>query len=193
MATAQELVTYAYRLIGALDISETAPDPSMAAVGITALQNMIEGWAASSSLNVLDQTITGTTTDDDPTITDLASTAKLAVGMNVSGTGVPNSGARILTIDSLTKVTLDVDCTASGSVSLTFVTLPFEAKYERGIEALLALELAPLIGEDNIPPIVQKMAADGWAALMANFAPVPDAVFDEGILSTTTTRRVSDA
>jgi Domain of unknown function (DUF5047) len=48
----------------------------------------------------------GTLTDDSPTITGLATTADLVVGMSVSGLGIP-AGRRIRSLDSATQITLN--------------------------------------------------------------------------------------
>lgn len=63
---------------------------------------------------------TGTTTNASAVITAIPSTASLAVGNVVTGTGMP-SYAEILTVDSSTQVTLNMPATASGTgVALTF-------------------------------------------------------------------------
>lgn len=63
---------------------------------------------------------TGTTTSASAVVTAIPSTASLAVGNVVTGTGMPPY-VEILTIDSSTQVTLNTPATASGSsVALTF-------------------------------------------------------------------------
>lgn len=61
----------------------------------------------------------GTTTTSSAVVTALSSTASLAVGMPVTGTGIP-AGATISTVDSATQVTLSTAATATGTVTLTF-------------------------------------------------------------------------
>lgn len=61
----------------------------------------------------------GTTTNASAVITGLSSTVGLTPGMPVTGTGI-GSGARVKTVDSGTQVTLTVNSTASGTVSLIF-------------------------------------------------------------------------
>ena len=63
--------------------------------------------------------LTGTTTNASAVVTGLSSTAALAAGRVVSGTGIP-SYSEILTVDSGTQVTLTMPATASGSVTLSF-------------------------------------------------------------------------
>jgi hypothetical protein len=59
------------------------------------------------------------TVDTTPTLTNISSTTTLKVGMRVVGTGIP-SNARILSIDSATQVTMNVDATATATVSVEF-------------------------------------------------------------------------
>ncbi len=61
---------------------------------------------------------TGTTVNGSAVITNLSDTYGMAVGDEVSGTGIP-AGANILTIDSPTQITLDDNATADGSVTVT--------------------------------------------------------------------------
>jgi hypothetical protein len=65
-------------------------------------------------------TTTGTTANGSAALTGLASTANVVAGSGVVGAGIPG-GARVLTVDSATQVTLSNAATASASgVSLTF-------------------------------------------------------------------------
>jgi hypothetical protein len=61
-------------------------------------------------------TLTGTITGGQPTITSLPSTSALFVGETVTGLFIP-AGAKILTIDSSTQVTMSVNATGSGSTT----------------------------------------------------------------------------
>jgi hypothetical protein len=62
----------------------------------------------------------GNTTNGSAAVTGISSTASLAVGMAVSGTGIP-AGATVAEITSSTAVTLSAAATATGSaVSLTY-------------------------------------------------------------------------
>jgi hypothetical protein len=59
------------------------------------------------------------TSSGTPTLTTIANTSLLRVGMRAVGTGIPVN-ATILTIDSPTQVTISANATASGSVSVEF-------------------------------------------------------------------------
>jgi len=154
-------------MLSAIDMAEDAPSPADTTRGLRALNQMLDAWAA-EGLNVVAQTLTGTTTSASAVISSLTSTAKLAIGMNVAGTGI--------------QITLDTVATASGSVSLAFEVVPFQPRYEEGVAALLALRVALLIGEDNIPAMVVRLANNGWAQLSANFMRTPEMGFDVALL-----------
>lgn len=64
-------------------------------------------------------TRTGARTSGSPVITGLSQTNDLTPGQPLSGTGIP-AGARILTIDSSTQVTISANATATASTALTF-------------------------------------------------------------------------
>jgi len=170
MATAQEIVTSACRALQAIDINEQ-PSPNEMQAGIDLLEAMIAEWA-SHNLNTLDQTLTGITALDSPDVIEIETEA-LAKGMNVSGTGIP-AATRIKSIDHRRQtITLTANATAGATVSLIFTLLPFEAKFEQGVVALLALQLAPHLGIDNIPAMVARNADRGWSAIKGNFFRVP--------------------
>lgn len=59
----------------------------------------------------------GTTTNASASITGLADTSKMAVGMPISGTGIP-AAATIASIVSGTAITISANATASGTVAL---------------------------------------------------------------------------
>ena len=71
----------------------------------------------------------GTITSGSAVVTGLTSTAKLAVGMNVNGYGMPAS-ATIASIDSTTQVTLSAVASSTGTFSLRFVQPTF--RWSRG-------------------------------------------------------------
>ncbi len=74
----------------------------------------------SGNLTITAQTVsTGTLANGSPVVTGLASTAALAVGQLVSGTGIP-TGATVVSKDSSSQVTLSAAATVGGSESLTF-------------------------------------------------------------------------
>lgn len=64
------------------------------------------------------QAETATRTSGSPVLTGLADTADLAAGQGVVGTGIPR-GAQILSVDSGSQITLDVNATSSGSGSIS--------------------------------------------------------------------------
>lgn len=177
MTTAQSIITSAFRALSAIDINEQ-PSPNEMQVGLDTLSAMIAAWAT-KSLTVTDQVMTGTTANGSDEVTDVEDTTLLAVGMNVTGSGIP-TGARVKSIDDrLSKITLTAAATASGTdVSLTFELLPLETKHEKGVTALLALDLAPQVGVDNIPTIVLDNARQGWNGIRAQFFRVPGSTFD---------------
>ena len=60
--------------------------------------------------------LTGTTASGSPVITNISSTSQLAPGMAVSGANIP-AGAVIVSVDSATQVTLNLNATAAGNSS----------------------------------------------------------------------------
>ena len=80
--------------------------------------------ATSKTLRITNNTTAvvsaGNTTTDSTAVAGISSTASLAVGMAVSGTGIP-AGTTVAGITSSTAVTLSASATATGSaVSLTY-------------------------------------------------------------------------
>lgn len=70
----------------------------------------------------LNKTASTTNNSDVVTFVSPQSTANLVVGMSVTGVGIP-SGAKILSIDSATQITLTAPATATGAnVALTFTS-----------------------------------------------------------------------
>jgi hypothetical protein len=187
MSTTKQVILDAYRMIHAIDVNDTGVSPGEEAVALRRLNSMIDGWAA-DGLNVKEQTIAGDLVVATATVKNMASTAKLAVGLNVSGTGVADE-TRILTIDSATQITLDTNATATGTtVDLTFSAIPFEAAFEEGVAALLALRLATVIGEDDIPAMTVELAKQGWQRLCGRFLVTPTQTFDIALRATASQR-----
>jgi hypothetical protein len=196
MSTAQEIVIDAYGMLGAIDITETAPSPVEMTKCLRVLDQIIAGWAR-DGLAVADQTrtctlngTTGLITNPIDPLTGLVDTIKLAPGMNASGTGI---SGRILTVNEAGhQIQMNQVTTIAGTaVPVAFTILPLEAKFERGVAALLALQIAPLIGEDNIPPMVVREAQNGWAALQANFMRIPLIGYDPALVLTSIQRTTS--
>lgn len=178
MATAQEIVTRAYRRLGAIDLHEQPSDAEMSN-GLSALSEMINGWEA-DGIPTATQTLTGTTTVDSPTIADLDATNLLAPGHNVSGAGIP-SGARVRRIVSPTSVEMTMDATASASVSITFTLAPLDDRFQRAVVAMLAVYMASDAGLPEAPSRVQRDAEEGWSAILAHYLQTPITTYDEGL------------
>lgn len=70
----------------------------------------------------LNKTTNGTLTNGSPIVTAIGSTARLGAGMFVEGSNIP-SGAKILTVDSPTQITLDKNATAS--ITTAIIISPF--------------------------------------------------------------------
>lgn len=171
-ATAAQIITRAFRAIGAIDINEQ-PSPNETAVGLETLNALVDGWS-SRNLLLTDVTVEGTTELDSTEVTDIE-TATLARGMNVSGTGIA-AGTRIESIDDRHRiVTLSAAATASGTVDLSFAVLPFEARHVQGIVALLAMQLPP---HEGIPGMVARNASDGMSAIRGQYMRRSRSVFD---------------
>ena len=92
--------------------------------GVAAGTDLVTTYVSDTNGYVLQESVggislTGTAATGSSTISGLASTAGLAVGMGVFGTGIP-SGATVATIVSSSSITLSVSATATGTSSLTF-------------------------------------------------------------------------
>jgi len=66
---------------------------------------------------VLTRTTNGTLTSGSPVITSVGNTARLGAGMAVEGSNIP-AGAKILTVDGASQITIDKNATASITTSL---------------------------------------------------------------------------
>ena len=178
MATAQDIVTRAFRRLQAIDLNEQ-PSAAEMTNGLAALSEMVNGWAA-DGIPTTTQTLTGTTTDDSDIVTNLDTTKNLARGFNISGTGIA-SGARIEEIPSLTSIRMTEDATASGSVSLTFSITPIDDRHQRAVVAMLAVYMAGDSGYPDAPPRVVRDAEDGWSAILAHYLQTPQTVYDAAL------------
>jgi hypothetical protein len=83
MATAQDIVTEAFKAINAIDINEASASPAEMSGGLGRLNRLIASWAG-QGLAVADQSMTGDLASGGAKVT-VASTANLAPGLNVSG------------------------------------------------------------------------------------------------------------
>lgn len=179
--TASEAITRALKRASIVAAGES-PSAVELADGLDALNEMLDGWSA-DGLATADVTLAATVTSGDDEITDLESTSDLAVGMHVTGSGIPAS-TKIESIDSPTQITLDQNATASGtSVSLSFTALPFDAEHTGGIIAMLAVRLCEDYGKAP-GPVLLRDADRGETRLAAAFLHVPKAVFDPALTRT---------
>lgn len=186
MASAQEIVDRAFRRLAIIGTGESVA-PADLQTGLAALNEMISSWAA-DGLATADQTLTGRVTSGDTVVQEI-DVSKLALGMFVTGTGIP-SGAVITAIGTPDHITLSIAATADGAeVSLTFTALPFDASLEAGVVALLAVRLAEDYGKTP-GPILARDADRGEKQLQAAFLSVPRSTFDLGLTRTPSQRRV---
>lgn len=180
MASAEQIVTRAFKRLSLIEANESVSAADLQH-GLSALNEMISSWAA-DGLATADQTETGRVTDGDTVIREI-DVSKLAIGMFVSGDGIP-SGAVIDDIGTPNSLILSQAATASGAeVSLTFTALPFDASLEAGVVALLAVRLAEDYGKSP-GPILMRDADRGEKQLQAAFLHVPKARFDIALTRT---------
>lgn len=180
MATAEHIVTRALKRIGNVAAGASVP-PADLQDGLAALNEMISSWAA-DGLATADQTFQASVVSGDAVLSELESTAKLAVGMFVNGIGIA-SGAAIKSIDSPSRVTMTQPATSTGSFALSFTALPFDASQEAGVVAMLAVRLAEDYGKTP-GPVLLRDANRGEERLRAAFTHVPRASFDTALTRT---------
>lgn len=178
--TANEAVTRALKRLGKYD-ANASPAAVDLQDGLAALNEMISSWAA-DGLATADQALDATVTSGSAEITDLESTSDLAVGMFVTGSGI-SSETQIKSIDSPTQVTLTAEATSTGTYTLNFTALPFDASLEGGVVAMLAVRLAEDYGITP-GPVLLRDADRGEARLAAAFLHVPKASFDAALTRT---------
>lgn len=77
----------------------------------------IRGWDDGRNIDTHTFTITGSTTNSSATVT-ASDTSQLAVGMSLSGTGIP-AGAKVLSITSATVFVMTENATATGNPTIT--------------------------------------------------------------------------
>ncbi|MEZ5691795.1 MAG: prepilin-type N-terminal cleavage/methylation domain-containing protein [Rickettsiales bacterium] len=109
------------------------PCPADATVQMDATSNNYYGVEAqnkgvcdgtpAANFSVASSSVTGDTVNNSAVISSISSTTSLAVGTLVSGTGIP-AGARIISIDSSSQITISADATATGSgVTISYNTV----------------------------------------------------------------------
>lgn len=103
------------------------------------LINLTQKLAKGSSTSV-STALSSTTTNGSSGVT-LASTAGLLPGAFISGTGI-TAGTTILGIPSSTTLTLSSPATASGTNSLTYISLPttYDVDYQSAVEGVVDVE-----------------------------------------------------
>ncbi len=181
MASAEQIVGRAFKRLSLIEANDNVSGADLQD-GLAALNGMISSWAA-DGLATADQTLTGRVTAGDARISEI-DTSKLAVGMFVSGDGIP-AATLLESIDDRDKITLSQQATVSGAeTSLTFTALPFDAKLEGGVVALLAVRIAEDYGKTP-GPILLRDADRGEKQLQAAFLTVPRAQFDIALTRTT--------
>lgn len=77
----------------------------------------IRGWDDGRNIDTHTFTITGSTTNSSATVT-ATDTSQLAVGMSLSGTGIP-AGAKVASITSATVFVMTINATATGNPTIT--------------------------------------------------------------------------
>lgn len=180
MASAEQIVTRAFRRLGTFEANSSVSAEDLQH-GLAALNEMISSWAA-DGLTTADQSLVASVVSGSAELRELETTANLAVGMFVAGPGIP-SGAMIESIDSATQVTMTQNATLTGMPTLSFTPLPFDARHEEGVVAMLAVRLAEDYGQTPGPVLVRD-ADRGMERLRAAFMHVPRATFDFALTRT---------
>ena len=81
---------------------------------------LIKQRGANTYVVALKETFTGTTSNGLFTLTSMSDQVEVSVGDELSGIGIP-AGARVVSIDSSTQVTMDKAATASAAVTVTTI------------------------------------------------------------------------
>jgi hypothetical protein len=81
---------------------------------------LIKQRGANTYVVALKETFTGTTSNGLFTLTSMSDQVEVSVGDELSGIGIP-AGARVVSIDSATQVTMDKAATASAAVTVTHI------------------------------------------------------------------------
>lgn len=105
---------------------------------------------------VYTQTQTGNTTNGSAVITTLQNVSALAVGMSVTGAGIP-AGAVISSLDSPTQITISLPATATAAG----VTLTFPAPSTASLSALYNVSILPGLAGGTFGPLVAVDAGIG--------------------------------
>jgi len=176
MTTARQIVTRALKLVSYYAENE---EPSAASIadGLDALNAMLASWHNNGLLifyppgkNWLGDWKKNYVYAVDDAVSRNGSTYACAVAHTSTANDFPGSSANwgdYWTLYAETPMTL-----AS--------TFPLEAHHERGVQALLAMDLAPMF---NVEPsaLVVRMANDGMNGIYGQYFRVPEASSDPGI------------
>lgn len=106
----------------------------------------------------------GNRTNGSPIIDTLADTTGFAVGMPVSGTGIP-AATTILTVDSSTQITLSANATSSGTA--TVVVAPFGIGDGTATFEVPDLRGRALIGRDDMGGAAASRVTSGTSGIAA--------------------------
>ncbi|MEI7862463.1 MAG: hypothetical protein WCJ21_07525, partial [Planctomycetota bacterium] len=155
-------VTSATALKVGMRVGGAGIPPGTTISSIDATNNTITLSAAATTsgkgvaLEFATSAITGNTTNTSAVVTNLTSTSVLALGMLVSGTGIP-TGTIIKSVDSPTQITLSAPATATGSgVALAFATgtsgtTTLNSSVITNVTSATALKVGMLTGGPGIP------------------------------------------
>ena len=88
--------------------------------GLSTAYALIKQRGANTYVVALKETFTGTTSNGLFTLTSMSDQVEVSVGDELSGIGIP-AGARVVSIDSSTQVTMDKAATASAAVTVTHI------------------------------------------------------------------------
>jgi len=151
--------TLQYAPINAVGGGATATDRNFALTASTTLDASGTGALVFNSPtgNIVSPDITtglgGTWATTQKVVTGLSSTANLAIGMRVSGTGIA-AGSTIASIDSATQITLSTNTTSVGSADIAF-----------GYTARTLTLAGTNTGNNTLAGILQNSSAAGAQAL----------------------------
>lgn len=177
MATAEQLVTRAYRRLQAIDINEEPSDTEMSHA-LDVMSEMVNGWNGSVTTQTF--TVTGDLTSGDDVVRNVSDVGDIMIGLNVSGTGIA-ALTTVKEVQSGNTIRLSLAATSNlGSATLTITFLPIPAQFEGALVALLAVRLSEDIGL----PVSPKLLMDsngGWADILAGYIPDRKTVYDRGL------------
>jgi len=205
MATVRDIITQALKRIRVIASGET-PQASDIADGLTALNQMMSGWAT-NGVNVLHNdyaladTFTffvpptvldgvGSTTTTMDYLTDQGDWDASLNSPILSNGGRNRGDVFRVSVSGATIVDNVVGATVGQFIIFNGVQwIPCEdsTRRQQGVIAMLAVRLAEDYGV-AVTPVVARDAADGWSSLLQQFVHVPDATFDPALTRTPSRR-----